>query len=152
MALLLKCNAVFLHVPKTGGSWIKKVLYDNNLVKLEFSHAHADMERTLNFFGHYPGSYIKRSIKVKGAFKGQIDDAYKFCFVRNPLHWYESFWSYMNRRDWQYFTKDENPSRFKLKHDHWHPISAIEKMGNKDFNCFKLSICSNTFFKISMRC
>ena len=47
MSVLLKGGAVFLHIPKTGGSWVHKVLKDTGLSVGSFDHKHADFDRVL---------------------------------------------------------------------------------------------------------
>jgi hypothetical protein len=136
MALLLKNNVVFLHIPKTGGSWVTKVLKENDLVLTEFSHPHADLERVNNFSGHYIGHYLKLSVKFKCNFENLVNDSLKFCFVRDPISWYESVWRYYSDHNWKKFTREKNPSRFGLKYDLWHPWSPLEELNHDTFENF----------------
>ena len=49
MAVMLKCGAIFLHVPKTGGSWVTSALANQGLIKKQFGHIHADLVRVLYY-------------------------------------------------------------------------------------------------------
>lgn len=132
MGALLKCNLLFLHIPKTGGSWVRHVLRDQNLVQVEFPDTHPDMER-LNYFSRfYPLHYIKQSVKHRSVSLGSdIRSSYKFCFVRNPHKWYESYWRYMSKREWQIDDK-KNP----LPDTTWRPNEILKKYGCYDFRKF----------------
>ena len=46
MALLLKKGECFLHIPKTGGSWVSVILKEQGLVHKEIGyHKHIDWTR-----------------------------------------------------------------------------------------------------------
>ena len=47
MALLLKNGAVFLHIPKTGGNWVREVLGKLDLIESEIGHKHSDVDRVM---------------------------------------------------------------------------------------------------------
>ena len=49
MAVMLKCGAIFLHIPKTGGSWVTDVLADQGLIKKQIGQIHADLVRVLYY-------------------------------------------------------------------------------------------------------
>lgn len=135
MALLLKCGAVFLHIPKTGGSWVTHVLNKCNLVERAFGHKHADMDRVLyhpNFLGgrKYLSELIKR--RLHPMFQKQYERTnYKFCFVRHPMSWYESWWKYMSGPElrWGHWGDEHNVEK-------WHPNSILNGLGDDDFNSF----------------
>lgn len=38
--LLKKCGAIFLHIPKTGGSWVSRVLWECDLVEKRLGYKH----------------------------------------------------------------------------------------------------------------
>ena len=61
-------NSAFLHIPKTGGTWIFGSLWKMDLVDKSFSHITAPELRLLT-------------------------DKPIFTFVRNPLTWYQSRWA-----------------------------------------------------------
>lgn len=47
MAYLLRCGAVFLHVPKTSGAWVTQILRELDLIEYQLGHEHADFYRAL---------------------------------------------------------------------------------------------------------
>jgi len=64
-------KSIFLHVPKTGGSWVKAVLLQStDLVVERGGNWHSIPEGKA-----YPGKF-------------------RFAFVRHPLTWYQSFWAF----------------------------------------------------------
>lgn len=139
MAILLKCGATFLHIPKTGGSWVEKVLEDCDLIKAKFSHKHADMERVLNYPRHYTGNYIRQCLYFKKDIYEEIRDSYKFCFVRNPFQWYESYWRYCLKLEWR-LPKIQNktyPLYWHKRSVSLHPTELIiRNCKDQDFNKF----------------
>lgn len=128
MAVLLKNGAVFLHIPKAGGSWVTKVLYDLGLVEQEFGHQHADMVRVLHADKFPTGKSSKGSLNVPLNRPIGVA-AYKFCFVRHPLGWYESWWKYMQGARWREWGQPDDKY-------HWHPCLALNNRGHGDFNAF----------------
>ena len=66
---LPELDALFLHVPKTGGMWVKKVLAKSGL----------KIEEALG-----PGSH-----NLPRAYRSCAN---RFCFVRRPMEWYWSIW------------------------------------------------------------
>lgn len=130
MAIRLKCGAIFLHVPKTGGNWVTAMLERCGLVDGPVSFKHADIDRTL-----YPlnsgvrfmlGHWLDRK---RGRIGGEMP--FLFCFVRHPLSWYESYFKYMNQpsRAWR------NWGRPGSLHT-WHPHLALNGTASSDFNQF----------------
>ena len=65
--MIVTNNAVFLHIPKTGGTWVKEVL---SSYQLDFREHSLDV----------PISHKDKSV---------------FVFVRNPWAWHVSFYNYM---------------------------------------------------------
>ena len=154
MAVLLRNNAVFLHIPKTGGSWVTEVLESNGLVRRKFSHIHADLARAQTY--SYGTKLFMRSMferiksrvpnkikstlwslparqaqaaKIVAGESRRVPGPFCFCFVRHPLSWYESWWRYMygiKGADWSDATD-------LLR---WHPCGALRQLGNGDFNEF----------------
>ena len=71
MALLLpNHNAIFLHVPKTGGLFITDYL---RKIRVPFH---------MIGYRHSPADLIGWNHVNK----------FKFCFIRNPISWYRSYW------------------------------------------------------------
>ena len=132
MSVMLKNGSVFLHIPKTGGKWIENALDELSLKKYKFSHNHADMDRTVNFAGHYPTYFMRKIVKHGPFVHRNIRDAFKFCFVRHPLKYYESYFKYAWSLDWPEFPGLDVHS----KTDKWHPNSVLFDIGDKDFNQF----------------
>lgn len=61
-------KAIFLHIPKTGGTWVRGYFKDSNMLRREIGLEHinsGDLEPTEDLI---------------------------FCFVRHPLTWYMSYW------------------------------------------------------------
>ena len=48
MALLLKNNIIYLHIPKTGGTTLRELFKKNNLIKYEIGYKHATLDRVGN--------------------------------------------------------------------------------------------------------
>jgi len=47
MALRLRNNCEFLHIPKTGGTWVESVLKANDLIINRLGNKHSDFDRTI---------------------------------------------------------------------------------------------------------
>ncbi len=71
MATMLLPNSLFVHIPKTGGTWTSHVLKDMGIVQTRFDRAH---ER--------PSEY-----------RELIGNRLYFTFIRNPITWYQSRWA-----------------------------------------------------------
>lgn len=92
MSLILP-NSIFIHTPKTGGSWVSSVL------------AGWAVER------------LPKHIKCEDI----TDERPKFTFVRNPLTWYQSRWSSPSHRErislgrrWGFDATPEEEGNFQL--------------------------------------
>jgi hypothetical protein len=86
MTIILKGgNVAFVHIPKTGGTWVREVLKKNNLVESEIlkTDIYATTEGT-----------PKTQHNVPLANATFMNCNYVFSFVRNPLTWYQSYWSF----------------------------------------------------------
>lgn len=83
MAVVLD-KAIFLHIPKTGGEWVRQVLWDAGL----------ETERL------DPGKQ-KHVDLVWFRQHSQYDRPFRFAFVRHPLSWYRSFWAFQELRKWR---------------------------------------------------
>jgi hypothetical protein len=132
MAIFLKNNSVFLHIPKTGGKWVISVLEEFDLIKFNFSHNHADMERTVNFHRHFPWHFMRQTVK-HGCYLPKIRKAFKFCFVRHPLTYYESYYKYALQLGWP---EGNNPMGKMPGNNSWHPNSPLFMPKPKGFNDF----------------
>ncbi len=133
MPLLLKSGAVFLHIPKTGGSWITKVLTEQKLVRANFGHKHATFDRVLfreNFEKSYkliPSMLGRWFMKNFG--RDRRRNEYMFCFVRHPLKWLESFWRFCKGLDWNAWGEVRSRTL-------WHPNAILNGLGHDEFSPF----------------
>lgn len=131
MAVRLRNGAVFLHIPKTGGSWVTQVLREAQVVRCTFSHMHADIDRTVNFVRYYPHHYVHNSLSHGPGWSRGIRESYKFIFVRDPLVWLESWWTFMCDWNWKSWTTHDRHGHLR-----WHPVNALDRLGDPDFNRF----------------
>lgn len=133
MTSLLRNGAVFLHIPKTGGSWVTKVLKHLDLVKTHVGHEHGTFDRIFWRDRFQRDGKIFRQIlrRAVGLSTTPVipSDCFRFCFVREPLAWYESFWRFAQNRDWTPLGNERDPCR-------WHPNALLNFLGSPDFNTF----------------
>jgi hypothetical protein len=77
---------LFLHVPKTGGSYVAGALEAAlGARRVDFSESADRRERR----GHAALRSFENS------------ELFTLAFIRHPLSWYRSFWGYRMRRGWQ---------------------------------------------------
>lgn len=74
-------RSIFIHVPKTGGTWVRGALRAAGLHQGDVGRDHATPAEI------------------------EQDPAYQaspmvFCFVRHPLAWYQSYWCYRMKHGW----------------------------------------------------
>jgi len=136
MAFLLRNGAVFLHIPKTGGTWIKQVLQELDLIQAPLGHQHSDWDRSfwhdkLHHDLKVARYILRRTIRSPKAQARMKPDCFKFCFVREPLLWYESYWRFMESQNWNWTLWGNERDPYK-----WHPCSMINELGSPDFNTF----------------
>ena len=74
---------VYLHIPKTGGIWVKHMLNSLNLNPIEIGQQHE----------HFPGIY-------KHFDKSFYQKRLVFTMVRHPLYWYQSRWAFRVKNGW----------------------------------------------------
>lgn len=137
MAIKLKGGAIFLHIPKTGGTWVEKVLQQLRLAESLVGHKHADLNRAI--FPHGLKEtipWISRASLRRLAGQPTCDESIPvFCFVRHPLTWYESWWKFNQKLNWPTWGHVENVNN-------WHPCSALNGLGDPDFNRFIENVVS----------
>ena|SRR6202050_137793 len=143
MAFLLKNGAVFFHIPKTGGTWVKHVLEEMDLVQDSLGHPHSDWDRTLWHDKMHPdlkvARYLLRRAVRSPRAKPRMDPrCFKFCFIREPLVWYESFWRYMHCEDRSGRVDSLGGDPYK-----WHPFTYLDGSGSPDFNTFMHNVNKN---------
>jgi hypothetical protein len=118
LAQLLRGGAVFLHVPKAGGTWVTDVLKRQGLIRRRFAHEHAGIDLAMIWLSRH---------------RWLNTPPYIFCFVRNPLSWYESFFAFMSdpKIDWrEWGSSASGPARG------WHPNYMLNGCCSSDFNTF----------------
>lgn len=135
MALELIDGSLFLHVPKTGGSWVSAMLSEQGLVRHEIGHKHADYIHLSSKLAvrKPPRSRIKNFLRRGGELlppsEVDIEDRFTFCFVRHPATWYESWFTYMTKNNWRKWGLD---GRRRV----WHPNSMLDGLGATEFGRF----------------
>ncbi len=82
MAAILNNGEFFIHIPKTGGTFVKRVLNTLDLTKehVNLSSSHCTtriMKEHFQWGENYP---------------------FIFCFVRHPITWYESYYAFMYQK------------------------------------------------------
>jgi hypothetical protein len=106
------------------------------LIQAPLGHMHADWERS---FWH---DKLHRDLKVAryllrravGSSKAppRIDpECFKFCFVREPLSWYESYWRFMQSKNWDWKEWGDEKDPYQ-----WHPCTMVNTLESSDFNTF----------------
>ncbi len=99
-------RALFLHIPKTGGSWVESTLKAHGLGDEKVATIDGVTWR------HAPLPMLRQSFD------------FTFTFVRHPLSWYESWWKFQAGQ-WQIFEPGV-----------WHPQRTLERCQSDDFSEF----------------
>jgi hypothetical protein len=131
MGVFLKCGAVFLHIPKTGGCWIEEALKVTGQTHRGMFHRHADMTRVMHHtkFEKFRLRGWIRDRRAGIPKQPMLGGTFRFSFVRHPLKWYESWWRFMESRNWNRWGTQGFASG-------WHPNSVLNGLGSHDFNEF----------------
>ncbi len=136
MAIQLTDNATFLRIPKTGSAWVRSILEKNNLILAYKGHQHGDFDA--NLFGNRSMTGRQHLAEALHLLKGRVfpnsmnknvRSPFRFCFVRDPFSWYESYWKFMEGRGWNDWGKINSSQ-------HWHPCAVLNGLGSSDFNEF----------------
>ena len=69
--VLSKSKSMFLHLPKTGGTWVRFALVKVGIAYKDYELEHATYEESKHLFPDSP----------------------RFTILRNPFDWYASFWA-----------------------------------------------------------
>ena len=150
MGLKLINDSIFLHIPKTGGSFISQFLLEQKLVKVPLAGKHDDVFRCL-----YPQGWPQRAKRVASEFipkvKNRIisnkdshhwldgprpeqpiaeDIPYMFCFVRNPVSWIESYYNYCVPENWYNWSSEYDYCGL------WHPNAVLNSLKSESLNEF----------------
>ncbi len=103
---LIQANALFLHIPKTGGTWVEEALKACGIAT-EYAPALDTVSWRHPLRGHLTQSF-----------------RFAFTFVRHPLSWYESWWKFQ-ARVWTRYEPEV-----------WHPQRVLERCAADDFSTF----------------
>lgn len=120
MSLYLKKHkAVFLHVPRTGGNWVRNVL-----------RRIAEMPAR-NFYGTIPEHIDRKHACLSHKDRRKMARVkYIFAFVRHPVSYYESVWKWLNRDARKRSAKQPNWAIRRR----WHPFRDVAKLWDQEFN------------------
>jgi hypothetical protein len=136
MALLINDKAIFIHIPKTSGSWVEQCLREQNNVYIEsIGSRHGDLERIGNFWRHCPYFYVRKSLSHAKNFQSLIGNCFILCFVRHPYEWAKSFYSYQTERGWPKW-KGLGEEWLKYGNTKWHPNEVLYDLDKSSFNRF----------------
>jgi hypothetical protein len=145
MALILDSGSIFVHIPKTGGSFVAKVLREAGVIRRSIGHIHAPPSAIVNSLTgmralinvadvargrlperlRHPHLRVTRSLRTESEYRGLR----YFCFVREPVSWYQSFWTYMQARgsvDWME----------QVDLGRGHPCAPLRPLGHPSFDRF----------------
>ena len=126
MSLILKKNLLYLHIPKTGGNWLSKIIRDHGCVLRSLEHKHATYDLVSGRLR--ARSFIERKLTLRG-----VENMQYMAVVRNPLTWYESWFKYQTSNNFRDWGEVGNPLK-------WHVMSSINSVKQNDFNEFVLAI------------
>jgi hypothetical protein len=100
LALILRNDILLLHIPKTGGNWITKMLRENRLIVGRIGHKHSTYDHLCGGGRSGPAGGVRNLLR--GSYRISARPTI-VCVVRHPLGWYESWFKYQQgkgRRDW----------------------------------------------------
>jgi len=99
MAVIFDTDKAFLHIPKTGGMWVRDLLRVNGI---DYDlYAPAEFPETID------AVLIQENAKHHlAALPEGIEKKNVFCVLRDPYSWYESFWLFRNHsKKWKWCNK-----------------------------------------------
>ena len=85
MALILP-KSVFVHIPKTGGTWVRRAIEASMGIEKDSS------EIEIYGIDHWGKTAHARLQDLKRELKESLEDRYLFSFVRKPLDLLKSFY------------------------------------------------------------
>lgn len=81
-------RSIFFHIPKTGGIWVKTAM---KAAGLRYS-------ATSNVTGSHPFNLKRAHATPDIVVPRALDGRLSFTFVRRPVAWYRSYWSFRSRK------------------------------------------------------
>jgi len=78
-------KSIFYHIPRTGGMWVKSAVRHSGVPYDRAKRVTGYKNRLKMYNEHSPPDGILDSEK-----EGRLS----YCFVRHPIDWYKSFWSF----------------------------------------------------------
>lgn len=92
MALILP-RSIFIHIPKTGGMWVRAALQKTGLPLKEARHRHHNS-------GVPPVPCCCRHSRLRDVAPEDRCGRIAFAFVRHPLSLYQSWWAFKMKGGW----------------------------------------------------
>lgn len=85
--IIINKKFAFLHVPKTGGNWVTKIINESGLDAINYGDKHATYDYICgaDFVNYSPIMRFSTIPKFRN-----------FCVVRNSLKWCESWFKYQS--------------------------------------------------------
>ena len=124
--LITKHRLFFLHIPRTGGTWICQALkFLNTRISRRFNKRPVHSNKKL-VSKHFLLQHLLREEF------GRWDTS--FAFVRHPINYYEPVWSWLLRAG----KRRTGMNRFS-----WHPFDIPYVNWNDDFNVWMKLMLSN---------
>lgn len=130
-AIIKKHRLIYLHIPRTGGSWAYKAFNISNvrasldIQKLYYPDTNKKLRKGLK-------SLEKHCLLQHYSKKSSAEWDFVISFVRHPIQYYESIWSHFYdkiKKEWGY----KKFSR-RIKGCSWHPYIIPFSYWNEDFN------------------
>ncbi len=126
-------KAIFIHIPKTAGTYLADVLHKHYGFKnyyitrhdhLQFCRGYDNSIKSHENKIHGTLIYYKTSPhcnRIMGMTPEKWDTYYKFCFVRNPYDKIVSGWNYVNQGKYPFMFYLNKPFK-KNAWDYWHVL------------------------------
>ena len=123
MIYVPKHRAAFVHIPKTGGEWVRSAMlamfpcarYEKRSDKIEPKHSTTSREFIVG---------------------DEID--FHFTIVRDPVDWLKSWWKMMHRSNWAF-----------RDYENWHPFNELHKYRTPTFDATVKKILKNSPGEVS---